>query len=1015
MQPIEKEKLDLICQFSQEVSLISDPAGFERHFIESLKKIIPCNTILIFHNDLFEKQFIAKNPYNPSQTEQESVSIAYEEAFVSDILMYRKSFSRQNPLNPVLPSMKAELFIPLFTPDDVLGCLYVARSRPIPFQLEEIRLIEQAACHATFALERRQWRLHFRRCETNTSFWKDKYITTLQAIPFPAVVVNRPADRFEEANDAALSLYGGNQELFIDLPVSHVIRSSDPKGIDDQEAAIFITKKNEHIPCMMNETVMREGDAEKVLIILMPRHRLSVPVADGWLSDFARLCANLSFTADVVKDCSRPIALLAERYHALYVTLQTADQRHRLTPLMTCEITSDVHETDRRKWNDLYIDFFQNVFRLNQSLFLDDVEQEDAFKLWLKSAQRLDYRSVAALLMHQGEEITGIICLFCRDPQSWTHVEVELKSVAIYMNMLLARRLEHLKLIEVERLGRFSRACAELPIYDLSQQELWAKMAVELRQELPFDLISMSTLVDPAEGEHAIILCTQKTADILGESCQWHPVEGSELGWLTAHQNPPVNPAKKNTNAPLSSSLHYHFSTLVMKEKEYLGNLSLGRISGVDFSAHDRDFIKQAAGIWAGMATIHRRFRENQARHRHMNSLVQINLALIDAFPADDFLHIFLEHFKECIKPKDMILCLNSSAHSLMEVFQQLPSEMRRYIREDKAATIFQTLAQISESRCYHLPGEFLELCDDAAAENGFQAFVPFVLAPLVHDGNLYALLFFEWDTEQSFTPFRETILQPLLKNVVKWVHVNDLFMKLQHKAGEMEHLLAVISHDFKTPLQNLRSFVTLLANDVGTRQSEQPQKYLLRMMTNLEILERMIVDLLNLYQIGKLETFNPVNLGEIIRAASSLLSRWVDDYGLKLNIPDDWPVVIANSAALMQVFTNLLLNGARFACKNDQPRLVIGYADHDNEFEFFISDNGPGIPPGLHAKVFELFYKGDQDTAGSTGMGLAIVKHAVLLHRGRVWVESVEGKGATFKFTLPKALPTSRKVVTQE
>ncbi len=106
----------------------------------------------------------------------------------------------------------------------------------------------------------------------------------------------------------------------------------------------------------------------------------------------------------------------------------------------------------------------------------------------------------------------------------------------------------------------------------------------------------------------------------------------------------------------------------------------------------------------------------------------------------------------------------------------------------------------------------------------------------------------------------------------------------------------------------------------------------------------------------------------------------------------------------IYQVFENLLVNAIKFTAGAKDPKIEIGYEDMGDSHKFYVRDNGIGIDPKHHRKIFEMFHrlKEIQDEEG-TGLGLTIVDRIVNSHGGKVWVESEKDKGATFYFILPK------------
>jgi signal transduction histidine kinase len=115
-------------------------------------------------------------------------------------------------------------------------------------------------------------------------------------------------------------------------------------------------------------------------------------------------------------------------------------------------------------------------------------------------------------------------------------------------------------------------------------------------------------------------------------------------------------------------------------------------------------------------------------------------------------------------------------------------------------------------------------------------------------------------------------------------------------------------------------------------------------------------------------------------------------------------PSIRTERASLQQIFLNLVGNALEHAKRSD-PHVRIGVVDQGEWFEFFVSDNGPGIAPEFHERIWTIFQTLEpRDMVEGTGMGLSIVKKIVESKGGRTWVESERGAGATFRFTWPKA-----------
>ena len=165
--------------------------------------------------------------------------------------------------------------------------------------------------------------------------------------------------------------------------------------------------------------------------------------------------------------------------------------------------------------------------------------------------------------------------------------------------------------------------------------------------------------------------------------------------------------------------------------------------------------------------------------------------------------------------------------------------------------------------------------------------------------------------------------------------------------------------------------------------------------------MDALIDGILQYSRVGRVrETVADVDLNEIVNEALAMLAP---PPHIEVEIAPDLPRVRAERTRMLQLFQNLLSNAIKYL---DKPEglIRVGRVEHEDEWEFSISDNGPGIEPRHFQRIFQLFQTlAPRDRVESTGVGLALVKKIVELYGGRVWVESQPGTGSTFYFTLPK------------
>jgi signal transduction histidine kinase len=229
------------------------------------------------------------------------------------------------------------------------------------------------------------------------------------------------------------------------------------------------------------------------------------------------------------------------------------------------------------------------------------------------------------------------------------------------------------------------------------------------------------------------------------------------------------------------------------------------------------------------------------------------------------------------------------------------------------------------------------------------------------------------------------------------------IIKELEAKNAELERFTYTASHDLKSPLITISGFIGLLEADAKLENKEKFKRDLQRIYEAAEKMKRLLDELLELSRIGRI--VNPpeeTSFREVAEEAVSLVRGRLTAGSIQVRIQDPLPIVSGDRPRLVEVMQNLIDNAAKFMGDQPEPTVAIGAREEDNEWIFFVHDNGIGIETKHQQKIFGLFDKLDPRTEG-TGVGLALVKRIVEVHGGRVWVESEgKGKGSTFCFTLP-------------
>jgi two-component system, NtrC family, sensor histidine kinase KinB len=218
--------------------------------------------------------------------------------------------------------------------------------------------------------------------------------------------------------------------------------------------------------------------------------------------------------------------------------------------------------------------------------------------------------------------------------------------------------------------------------------------------------------------------------------------------------------------------------------------------------------------------------------------------------------------------------------------------------------------------------------------------------------------------------------------------------------------LTSMIYHDLRSPLSNIVSSLEVLGGMIG--EDEATRSMLGVAVHSTDRIQRLVNSLLDIYRLESgqpIEALTAINPAELIKTAvndvsSSAVGR---RQTLSTRLEEELPNIQGDADMLRRVLINLLENASKFS--KTETAIEIGAAKNDGSVQFWVKDNGPGIPPSEHKRIFEKFGRlnvRSERRASGLGMGLAFCRMAVQAHGGEIWVESDTGKGSKFIFTLP-------------
>jgi signal transduction histidine kinase len=219
----------------------------------------------------------------------------------------------------------------------------------------------------------------------------------------------------------------------------------------------------------------------------------------------------------------------------------------------------------------------------------------------------------------------------------------------------------------------------------------------------------------------------------------------------------------------------------------------------------------------------------------------------------------------------------------------------------------------------------------------------------------------------------------------------------------ELIRFTRAVSHDLRSPLVTIQTFLAYLGRDLEKGDGARVEADLGHIRAAAVKMEQMLEELLVLSRAGRaVVDVVDMDLGVVLREALEMVAGQVRGGGVDVRLPATGFVIRGERRRLVQLFQNLLDNAVKYKGGQVEPVVEIGVELGDGVGRVVVRDNGVGIDPRDHLRVFEVFERLQSGGSGS-GLGLAVVKRIVDTHGGRVWVESAGvGKGCSFFVELP-------------
>lgn len=316
----------------------------------------------------------------------------------------------------------------------------------------------------------------------------------------------------------------------------------------------------------------------------------------------------------------------------------------------------------------------------------------------------------------------------------------------------------------------------------------------------------------------------------------------------------------------------------------------------------------------------------------------------------------------------------------------------RNNIHPGERATVEQSLQKAFEDKnCTYWRSEYRYLCSD-----GHYAYV-ITKAAIVRDEQGKPIR-----TVGAMTDITQQKLnEATLKNLNTQLEITNKELAVSNE--DLEQFAYSASHDLQEPLRMIINFMGMVEKKYNEQLDEKGKQYIHFAMDGALRMRQIIMDLLEYSRVGRLQEKKQfVAIEKIIEEIKILYRKEIEQKQATFQL-HALPVLQTHKSPVLQIFQNLIGNALKYSKAGEPVLIEIGAHENGSEWIFFVADNGIGISPEFHEKIFILFQRLQRNEASGTGMGLAITKKIIERMGGKIWVKSEEGKGSTFYFTIKK------------
>jgi GAF domain-containing protein len=631
------------------------------------------------------------------------------------------------------------------------------------------------------------------------------------------------------------------------------------------------------------------------------------------------------------------------------------------------------------------------------------------------------YRAILGVPLASRETVLGAVCLYWDQPHAYDEREVRLlTSLAQYAAIAIENARLYADIAEqrheAQLLSEITRDLASS--LDL---ELVLRKIIEYAKECCGSDMAFIAPYDRAQQVATIVASVGTRTDVyIGVGIR----PGKGIGGKVLETKQPFvtsdylnDPRLSRDYNPLAEQEGFvaNMAVPLLREGEILGVLWVVNRSPVAFTTRHQAVLTKLADQ-AAIAIDHSRlYREASDQAQRMRVVAELGRVLVSTLDVSRVLEIVVTQAHETLGMLDIAIWLQDAEGGLLHLVAGRGQFSGRLIQ--RAAPMDPDEGVVGRALAERRPVWTSDVLQDSRIrlrpesrrwieEIGGRAILA---VPLIREHVLGALVAYRpngarfADHEVEYLSVFASQVAVALENARLYDESQRARADLQGKNAELDTFVYSVSHDLKAPLVTIQGMAGLLLEEYRSHLPEEAARYLGRIQANAQQMDQLILDLLALSRIGReARAATAVSLAEVVDDVVADLAGPIRERAIQL-VRGELPTIWGVRTQVEQVMRNLVGNAVKYLGDTSQGRVEVGAVDRGAFVECSVRDNGIGIDPAYHERIFEVFQRLKDVEVEGTGVGLAIVKRIVQASGGRIWVESAKGQGATFHFTWPK------------